>query len=334
MIIPVLGGHALYNGWVKAPKKNTDNVTRRPRAPMTAEARSAYARLFAAAVLRYRGYNIIWEIWNEPDLARFWPVRPDAKAYSTLATEVCLRVRSVVPEAVLVGPALGRIPDPQDNVTPEYLSTVLLSKAAQCFDAISVHPYRHGAEEPEAVFRDYEQIHLMMAAHKNYKPVVNTEWGYTTSQVSASQQAAYALRMRLIDMMWNVPLSIWYEWRDSRVESSDPEGFFGLTRINGEDKPAMTAIAALMPQIHDATFVRQVHTRNPKDVLLLLKSKAGKHMIVGWSLRVKGEEPTARVAALRSFNRALGLLSPIPQILVTGPIARLAQVDIEEVTIQ
>ncbi|HAX91671.1 MAG TPA: hypothetical protein DCY07_05630, partial [Rhodospirillaceae bacterium] len=315
MVIPLLGGHAIYSGWSAAPPVNTDHVSRRPTAPATPEAVQAYARFAAAMALRYRGEDIVWEIWNEPDLARFWPPKADASAYIALAEAACRAIRQVVPEAAIVGPALGRVPDARDGVTPAYFESVLASGAMKCFDAVSVHPYRHGDEAPEGVFGDYETLFLLLAKHKVYKPLLNTEWGYTTTQVTPEQQAAYALRTRLIDMLWGVPLSIWYEWRDSRQDKDDPEGHFGLVTLDGADKPALEPIEALLPILRDAALVRQVQSHNPRDMALLLRKPDGREVLVGWSLRTDG---AATLIVQDGINRRSVTLSATPEILAIG----------------
>jgi hypothetical protein len=42
-------------------------------APASEEAVTGFARFASAAAKRYAGEDIIWELWNEPDLDRFWP---------------------------------------------------------------------------------------------------------------------------------------------------------------------------------------------------------------------------------------------------------------------
>ncbi|MGE4351537.1 MAG: hypothetical protein AB7E52_05030 [Bdellovibrionales bacterium] len=285
MVIPLLGGNPLYDGEILAPQPNTDHVKTRPHAPHSAESIDAYARFAAQAVLRYGTQDIVWEIWNEPDLARFWPPGPDVQATAVLTEAACRKVRQIAPKATLVGPALGRVPDVRDGVTPAFWDAFLTSGAVRCLDALSVHPYRHGAEEPEAVFVDYATLIKWMAKRQVYLPLISTELGYSGLQVTPEQQAAYLPRARLIDILWGVPLSIAYEWRDSRDDPADLEGHFGLTTITGQDKPVMKVFEALWPRLKDARLERQIATQNPRDLLLLVQHEDGLKGLVGWTLR-------------------------------------------------
>src|SRR5262249_17645906 len=45
-------------------------------APRSPEARAAFARFAGAAVRHFRGKNVVWEIWNEPNLGEFWQPAP------------------------------------------------------------------------------------------------------------------------------------------------------------------------------------------------------------------------------------------------------------------
>lgn len=315
MVIPLMGGHALYDGEVAAPQPNTDHVATRPHAPAKAETVQAFARFAAQAALRYGSRDIVWELWNEPDLARFWPPRPQAEDFAVLAAITCKTMRSVAPHAVIVGPALGRVPDARDGVTTDFFETFLTSDAPRCLDAISVHPYRHGREEPEAVFGDYATLFGMMATQKTYLPLINTEWGYTTLQVTPDEQAAYALRARLTDMIWGIPLSVWYEWRDSRDDPRDPEGHFGLMTLDGAAKLSLSEVEKLWPLLQDYHLERQIQMTNPRDVVLLLRGADGARALVGWSLRTKSE---ARIRVTRDGETTESLLTSLPKLLAAG----------------
>jgi len=314
MVIPILGSHALYGGMISAPQKNTDNVKDRPIAPRSPEAMDAFARFAAQLVLRYGSDDIVWEIWNEPDIARFWPPQADVHAYAVMAELACTAMRRVDLQARIIGPALGRVPDVRDGVPPFFINNFLASGGAMCFDAISVHPYRHGAEEPEAVYADYATLIGLMARNRIYVPLVNSEWGYTTTQASDAQQAAYVLRARLTDMIWGVPLSVWYEWKDSRDDPHDPEGHFGLITREGKDKPALHEIELLLPQLKEAVLERQIPAKNPRDIVLLLRKDDGERILVGWSLRPVVGEP-AQVTFKVGKKTRTGILGQRPVIL-------------------
>ena len=47
--------------------------------PRTDGARQAFARWAVAAAKHFQGRGMMWEIYNEPNNAQFWPPRPKAE---------------------------------------------------------------------------------------------------------------------------------------------------------------------------------------------------------------------------------------------------------------
>jgi polysaccharide biosynthesis protein PslG len=315
MVVPLLGGHAFYDGAVPAPWPNTDHVRTRTRAPSSPESVEAFARFASAAVSRYGADDIVWEIWNEPDLARFWPPRPNVDVFSVLAERTCKAMRALVPGAVIVGPALGRVPDPRDGVSAAYWDAFLSSGASACLNAFSVHPYRHGDEKPEAAFQDYRRLFLLMATRRRQEPLLNTEWGYSTAQLSEDKQADYILRARLMDILWGLPLSVWYEWRDSCDDASDLECRFGVTREDGSGKAALSVVQDILPRLRHAVLDKAVPSADPRDMVFLLRD-GDRKILMGWSLR---EKNFPDLVFEEEGERKSRRLSSRPQILASSP---------------
>ncbi|HEX8897516.1 MAG TPA: hypothetical protein VF751_02365, partial [Chthoniobacterales bacterium] len=67
------------------------------------EARAAFTRWAVAAAKHFAGRGVIWELFNEPNNAIFWPPAPDAAEYSALAREVGSAFHESVPEEQLIG---------------------------------------------------------------------------------------------------------------------------------------------------------------------------------------------------------------------------------------
>ena len=79
---------------------------------------AAFAAFAAAAAARYGSSDIIWEIWNEPDMAGSWPPEPDAKNFTALTIATCQAIRHVAPNAIIQGPAVAHLPNPDDHTIP------------------------------------------------------------------------------------------------------------------------------------------------------------------------------------------------------------------------
>jgi len=107
------------------------------------------------------------------------------------------------------------------------------------FHAVSCHPYRAGYDFPETVLYDYNRLTNLIKQYNPSKPqlIVSSEWGYTTcegctvgNQVHTITQAKYVARQWLIHTYANVPVSIWYDWKDDGTDASNGEFRFGTVQ--------------------------------------------------------------------------------------------------------
>ena len=112
-----------------------DRSFRMPSAPVAPEAREAFKAFAVETVKRYNGKDITFEIWNEPDVNFNWPPEADASAFTQLINETCAAIKAAVPNAKVIGPALGFLPS--DPFHRDFLKTLLRSPAGLCLDAIS-----------------------------------------------------------------------------------------------------------------------------------------------------------------------------------------------------
>lgn len=239
----------------------------------TPEFREAFSKWAVAAVQRYKGKGYLWELWNEPNIAQFWKPKPNVADYIALAKAACEAFRG----AGLTGsPNPSQISKPGEAIIGPATSTIDLAFLEECFKAglleywagVSVHPYRQTA--PETVEEDYRNVRLLIrkyAPKDKEVPILSGEWGYSTQwkslgkdePVREEQQAKYLAAMFLTNIANDIPLSIWYDWRDDGDNPNEGEHRFGIVRRayhEGRDpvfdpKPAYQAAKTLMgPRAH------------------------------------------------------------------------------------
>ena len=119
------------------------------KSPFTEAGRVSFSRYAASAAAHFRSKGIIWEIWNEPNLAQFWKPEPNAGDYAKLALATARAVRAADPDAVILAPGSSGFPW-------EFLETVFRGGVLDHVDAISVHPYR--GTPPESADRDFGRL--------------------------------------------------------------------------------------------------------------------------------------------------------------------------------
>ncbi len=280
--------------------------------PHTDEVRRAFARFAGAAAARFKGHGALWEIWNEPNTPRFWYPIPHASDYLALIKPAAQAIRRADPDATIMGPGwLGLAETPQ--LSWPYLEQCLQQGLADVVDALSVHPYRNSA--PETAGADYQRIRSLLTRYargkKKQLPVVSSEWGYAVSpSVSTEVQAQWLVRMQLGALMNNIPLSIWYDWRDDGANQLLPEENFGLMTHDGKPKAAFFAAQTLMKELAGFRYTRRVSLSSGNDYCLLFSKGQTTRQVV-WTtgnthrvtLPVSGSSIT--VTDMKGKNRVL-----------------------------
>ncbi|MCH7494408.1 cellulase family glycosylhydrolase [bacterium] len=209
----------------------------------TSAEREAFVAFAGAAAARYRGRVLGWEVWNEPNLERFWsPVEDREALYVALLAETAAAVRAADPGTPILGPNIG-------EVDSAYLEEAMGLGMLAHLDVLTVHPYRD--EGPETVIPDYDHIAKLAALHgREGMPVAAGEWGYSllpwnSGPITPEQQAGLLARRYLVDAIMEAPFSVWYEWRDSGVDELAREENYGTVTNPMEPKPAYYAARAL-----------------------------------------------------------------------------------------
>ncbi|MBI1251775.1 MAG: cellulase family glycosylhydrolase [Alphaproteobacteria bacterium] len=207
----------------------------------------AYARVSAA---HYRDRNVVFEIWNEPDV----PERMTLTG-ARFAELVAAGVRGL------------RAGDPSARVITGGLSYVNLSYAQAMLPVLSAAPerralmgfgmhYYRGAT-PETAYADDLALEAALdAGGFDTLPIWNTEWGYSSAslnEIGARQghgdaqrrrQAVLAVRTFLSAWAMRLPTHVWYDLVDDGADPREHEHNHGLLDVHGARKPAYHAVRA------------------------------------------------------------------------------------------
>ncbi len=299
-------------------------------APHTEAGRTAFANFAAAAARHYAGDGIIWEIWNEPNLSRFWDPSPNVNDYAALALAAVPAIRQADPQALVVGPAACCLEEPSSW---EFLDTLGKLGVLGKFDAVSVHPYQE--TRPESAYADYERLEQLLDTYSPGRkiPIISSEWGYSVagSGLTEDQQAAYMVRSWMVNLSSGVELSIWYDWKDDCAATDDPECHFGTVDPGLTPKPAYLAAETMLHLLAGYHYVRRISTPDPADCLYLF-SNGDQFILAAWTtskshkiaLSIPGSELTAitlqgNPSRLTSTGSGFSIpLSDFPQYLILG----------------
>jgi polysaccharide biosynthesis protein PslG len=246
-----------------------------PYSVETPEAQQAFTDWAMTAVQRYQGRGFIWEMWNEPDHTHFWPPQPNVQLYSQLALKVGKAIKQQAPDETFVGPALV-------SQNYSYLEETFKTGLLNYWDGVSVHPYR--SKSPEWASSDYAQYKSLIRKYNTSKtiPVLSTEWGYPSTPweglaLNEQMQARFLARQWLVNLLNNVPISIWMDWRESPNSSNTlSSGTWGLVRHQYypgrnpayDAKPAYFAAKTLTTTLRDYSFSRRLGVGSSVDYAL------------------------------------------------------------------
>ena len=244
--------------------------------PITDRARQAFVAFARAAAERYRG-QVIWEVWNEPDLTFGKPARLDS--YIRLATESCRAMRAAYPDAAIVGPA-------SSGFARGLLEDFIKNDKEACFDAVSVHPYRDS--NPESALRDWQRLDAIMLKwdRPQTKVAIDSEWGYSVQDGpwTERRQAEYVLRLYLVDLLAGVPITIIYDLRNDGPDPRDKEQNFGLLDADGKPKPVAGALTGMLRELNGLTVLGKIRTTSDDTAVLVFGAANRPLKLVAWSL--------------------------------------------------
>lgn len=255
---------------------NTNYDNNQP--PQTSAGLQAFAHFAHAAAAHFKNQGVIWEIWNEPNTKGFWSTGPNADQYATLV-KAAPAIRSADPKATILAGAISTI-----NLA--YITQFLKDDPLKDVTALSVHPYRQTM--PETVIPEYAALHALLAentpAGQKPIPIACSEWGYTTANgsVTDAQQARYASRMYLVNLLSGVDLTIDYDWKDDGPDPANSEHRFGIVRQDLTPKPAYTAVSALLNTLRGYRFQRGIAADGDTNFKLLFVGPKGVALVT-WS---------------------------------------------------
>jgi hypothetical protein len=288
--------------------------------PQTAATRAAYARFALAAAKHYSGRKVMLEVWNEPNVAHFWLPATHPANYGLLANEAYKAVKEEIADVpIIAGAASG--------CDAAFLGQVFDVPGLANVDAVSIHPYRDRAPETFVQERILVQDVLRRKTGRGDIPLYSGEWGYPStmfggrSDAAWKKQAAYAVRLILINILSGVPKTVWYDLKDDGTDPSNIEHNFGLLTENAAAKPAFNAVktlADLLPGREsgdlsvDSWTASAVDTRANDVYGLELQNERGR-LAALWTSHARGsvEVKIPDSASYRFFNMFGESVTPI-----------------------
>jgi hypothetical protein len=257
-------------------------------APYTDEGRKAFANYCYELVKAFSGKIKYFEVWNEPNVAHFWPPAPNPQNYFLLLKEAYQACKKANPESFILGCCTS-------GVDLKFIETVLSLGGSSYMDGISVHPYVAPLSPEKGVLKEkiLELKKLMDKYGMGEKEFWVTEIGWTTSSgypgVTIEAQANFLLRSYIELLATNVVDRVfWYQYHPDGYDEYDPEQHFGLFYVNNVPKNAFYTYSTMVKMLSDAKndaeikFYRELYL-HPEAKAYRFKKGKNKFITIIWS---------------------------------------------------
>jgi hypothetical protein len=287
------------------------------QAPSGEAAVEAFSRWAAAAAERFRAFNPIWELWNEPDETGSWPPIPRPSGYVELARAACGAIKRGVPDAFIVGPAAAQMPTVWRPSKPLVGAVLADGYLMDCLDALSLHTHRF-RQAPETVSRDYAVLRTKYLTNSGgqhgRKPILDTEWGdsVSTGGISEDKQALWLPRMYLTNLIEGISLTNWYCLMDVGLNDGELEHRFGLVRFDGSTRPAYRAYQTLARELGKMTLQEVIRRFDAQSVrgatVLRFCDPEGRCKLAAWTTDAASGPERISVSGWRAAGPAIGHL--------------------------
>ena len=256
-----------------------------------------YANFAAAAVAHFKalGGGVIWQIYQEPNLAQYFD--GTATDYMSLVKATAPLMRTADSSATILGPSTSGT----TSSSQTFIRTCLQQGLLQYVDAVDVHGYHNdgsGAQysmtAPEAAcsasphtttMTDYASIRSLIKTYNsgNAAPLTCSEWGYGVWSGGITEQvkADYLARVFLLNLSQGIPLSTWYSWESS--DDASVGGYYGLVPEGSRvPNPAYYAAHLLTSSLKGETFSQKLSDGNSADWLLVFTG-GGHTTLAAWT---------------------------------------------------
>jgi Cellulase (glycosyl hydrolase family 5) len=187
-----------------------------------AEAASAsdWRNYITQVASRYKGRVHIYELWNEPDVARFFSGTPEKLAQ--INQQAYDALKAVDPSITVVSSSMSG-----SGTAIPFLQKYFAAGGGKSADVIGYHFYV-GKRLPEAMLEPIQQVRSLMRQNGINKPLWNTETGWRFSNDDRNKQdpaddwlgrflnpdesSAYVARAYLLSWAAGVERLYWYAW--------------------------------------------------------------------------------------------------------------------------
>jgi hypothetical protein len=233
-----------------------------------------FINFIKAAVERYKNKNIVWEIYNEPNLETFWS-NQNIKVpvyYTNLLKLAYTEIKKIDKTSIVCGCALSANPSNISSVKP-WLDVAFRNGALEYMDVLTIHPYTN--QNPETLINFYNSIKAIITKY-TYKniPIWCGEVGYSIAAnwngqgnnavITENERSKYLVRLILINTMCNINRTIIHSYVTNESNNAECEEWFGIFKNNSSNEPypSADAIKTLLEELQGFVYLENIILEN------------------------------------------------------------------------
>jgi hypothetical protein len=185
---------------------------------------------------------VSWQVWNEPDIGRYWEGKPWPSTYVNLLRAASPAIKAVDPQAQVVAAGLT-------NKSWEDLGDLYRAGGRRLFDAAAIHPF---SRRPSNVVKIVRLARATMKREGDGgKPLILSEvswssgkgrstynYGWETTERGQAQRIRQILPLLARERVrQRIQAFYWYTWLSPEPGEKESFAYAGLRRIGKDGKP-------------------------------------------------------------------------------------------------
>ncbi|WP_309383089.1 discoidin domain-containing protein [Cerasicoccus frondis] len=273
------------------------------RAILTAQGRQGFANFAAALADRYKDDDVIFEIWNEPNLGGFWGSDSNtdeiADQYTELVAATVPVMRAADPDCLIFAGSVSSLGTGSFGWIERCLIQGIHTTG---IDGISVHPY--GFPWPELAYKSgYVQLQNLLDVYgAGNLAIINSETGFSdvyliSRGVPAADaeywQSCMLVRQYLIDLMADVRLTNWYQWKGSK---------WGMVNDDLSLRASYYAAQTMLATLSGYHFVERVEVESHLDYVIILENDFGDQKLIAWTAPTLSDPSSNRLPTQHAIS--------------------------------
>lgn len=268
---------------------------------LTQEGRDGFAAWARQVARRYKGKQVIYELWNEPNITIFWP-KPDPDAYMALVEAAAPAIRAEDPTALICGGAMSP-KDMGDQFDLPFITRCVEKGLLKHVDAISWHPYN--LDRPERVREQFTALRGLVDRNAPTGRRIDlfvSEVGYhipDSPEGYLKQGGHFVPRLLLSNLSLGVPTVLYQVTPGSDIHNlvDRPRGaldcpgtwLYPKKQAWGY-KPGVAAVRVMSEALRGFSFAKRLEIGDPKDDFVFELQNGKRRALALWTAADKERE--------------------------------------------